>query len=191
MIKISEKILYRYTIGEDIANAVVHAVGALLAYIGLIFLVYTASTKGEIKDVIAFSIYGTTLIFMFMMSTLYHAIFHDMTRSIFKRLDHCAIFVLITGTYTPIVVSLLETKAAYITLGILCVITIAGIIFKTIFIGKFKILSTLLYIGMGWMVIFQIKDLLAALNPNAIILLVIGGALYTIGDIIYALSKFK
>lgn len=191
MKKLSKSILYRYTIGEDIANAVVHCVGSLMAYVGLIYLVYVASTKGTTTDVVAFSIYGTTLIFMFMMSTLYHSIFHDMTRSIFKRLDHCAIFVLITGTYTPIVVSLLQTTTAYITLGVLIIITVAGIIFKTLFIGKFKVLSTLLYIVMGWMVIFQIRDLVAALNPNAIILLIAGGALYTVGAIIYALSKFK
>ncbi len=72
MKKLSRSILYRYTVGEDIANSVVHGVGAILSYIGLIYLVYVASTKGEVKDVIAFSIYGTTLIFMFMMSTLYH-----------------------------------------------------------------------------------------------------------------------
>ncbi len=191
MKKLSKSILYRYTIGEDIANAVVHGVGSILAYVGLIYLVFVASTKGSTKDIISFSIYGTTLIFMFMMSTLYHSIFHDMTRSIFKRLDHCAIFVLITGTYTPIVISLLQTTTAYVTLGILVIITIAGIIFKTLFIGKFKVLSTLLYIVMGWMVIFQIRDLVAALNPNAIILLIAGGALYTIGAVIYALSKFK
>lgn len=191
MKKLSRNILYRYTIGEDIANAVVHCVGSILAYVGLIYLVYVASTQGTTLDIISFSIYGTTLIFMFMMSTLYHAIFHDMTRSIFKRLDHCAIFVLITGTYTPIVLSLLKTNTAYITLGALVALTIAGIVFKTLFIGKFKVLSTLIYIFMGWMVIFQISDLVDALDPNAIYLLIAGGALYTIGAVIYAVSKFK
>lgn len=191
MIKINKQILYRYTVEEDIANAIVHCIGALLSYVGLIYLVYVASTKGDVKDVISFSIYGTTLIFMFMMSTLYHSIFHDMTRSIFKRLDHCAIFVLITGSVTPIVISLLQTKSSYITLGILVVTTIAGIVFKTLFIGRFKVLSTLLYIIMGWMIIFQIKDIISALSTNGLILLIAGGVLYTVGAVIYALSNFK
>ncbi|MFV0499500.1 MAG: PAQR family membrane homeostasis protein TrhA [Bacilli bacterium] len=191
MIKISKSILYRYTVEEDIANAIVHCFGTMLSYIGLIYLVYVASIRGGSDDIIAYSIYGSSLIFMFLMSTLYHSIFHDMTRSVFKRLDHCAIFILITGTYTPIVISLLQTRIAYITLILLYIIAIAGIVFKTLFISKFKVLSTLLYVIMGWTVIFQIKDLIANLDINALILLILGGALYTIGAVIYAFSNFK
>lgn len=191
MVKLAKNILYRYTIGEDIANAVSHGVGAVLAYVGLIYLVYTSAVNGTTKDVISFSIYGTSLIFMFLMSTLYHAIFHDMTRSIFKRLDHSAIFILIAGTYVPFTFTVIDTTLSYIILGILIIIAISGIVLKTFFVGRFKVLSTLTYIVMGWLIIFEIKPLIANLNQNALTFLVAGGVIYTIGAIIYAFSKFK
>ncbi len=191
MIKLSRKILYKYTVKEDIANAISHGIGAIFAYIGLIYLVYVSSTKGDIVDVVSFSVYGTSLIFMFMMSTLYHAIFHDTTRSIFKRLDHCAIFILITGTYVPFTFCVLDTTLSYIILGILGAIAVAGITLKAFFTGRFKILSTVIYILMGWLIILEIKPLAENLNKYALSFLIAGGLLYTLGAIIYALCKFK
>ncbi len=191
MIKLAKNVLYKYTVQEDIANAISHGIGALFAYIGLIFLVYTSSINGSIKDVISFSIYGTSLIFMFLMSTLYHAIFHDMTRSIFKRLDHSAIFVLIAGTYVPFTFTVIDNMLSYIILAILIVIAISGIVLKTFFVGKYKRISTLVYVIMGWLIIFEIKPLIGNLNVYALIFLVAGGVIYTLGAIIYAISKFK
>lgn len=191
MIKLARNILYRYSVGEDIANAVSHGVGAILSYIGLIYLVYTASTKGTVTDVISFSIYGSSLIFMFTMSTLYHAIFHDMTRSVFKRLDHSAIFVLIAGTYIPFTFSVIKTPLSYVILAILLLIAIGGIVLKTFFVGRFKVISTVIYIAMGWLVIFEINPLISNLNDYGVQFLIAGGVIYTLGAIVYAFSKFK
>ncbi len=191
MIKLTKSILYKYTVGEDIANAVSHGIGALAAYIGLIYLVYTSSVNGTVTDVIAFSVYGTSLIFMFLMSTLYHAIFHDMTRSIFKRLDHSAIFVLIAGTYVPFTFTVINSVLSYIILGVLILIAILGIVLKTFFVGRYKRISTLVYVIMGWLIIFEVKPLIANLNSQALIFLVAGGVIYTLGAVVYAVSTFK
>ncbi len=191
MVKLSKKLLYKYSIGEDIANAVSHGVASIFSYVGLVYLVYVAATKGTIVDVIAFSIYGTTLLFLFLMSTLYHAIFHDTTRSIFKRLDHCAIFVLITGTYVPFTFTLLQSTSSYIILGILTVVSILGIVLKVIFINKMKIAGLVIYISMGWLIIFEIKPLIESLSKTGMYFLIAGGVIYTVGAIIYAISKFK
>ncbi len=191
MIKLTKSILYKYTVGEDIANAISHGVSAIFAYVGLIYLVYTSAINGSTIDVIAFSIYGTSLLFMFLMSTLYHAIFHDMTRSIFKRLDHSAIFVLIAGTYVPFTFTVINDLMSYIILGVLVLIAILGIVLKTFFVGRFKVVSTLVYVFMGWLIIFEIKPLISNLSQNALIFLVAGGVIYTLGAIIYAISKFK
>ncbi len=191
MIKLAKNILYKYTIGEDIANAISHGIAALVAYVGLIYLVYTSAMKGTFTDVISFSIYGTTLLFMFLMSTLYHAIFHDMTRSIFKRLDHSAIFVLIAGSYVPFTFTVIKSTFSYAILAVLIIIAIMGIVLKTFFVGKYKKISTLIYIVMGWLIIFEIKPLIDNLNNHALTFLIAGGVIYTLGALVYALSKFK
>ncbi|XMB67222.1 hemolysin III family protein [Mycoplasmatota bacterium zrk1] len=189
--KIPREKLFPYKIGEDIANSVSHGIGAVIAGILLIQLVYIASTKGDITDVIAFSFYGITLFLMFLMSTLYHGIRHYTTRSIFKRLDHSFVFILILGTYTPFVFSAAKTDLAYIVYGILILITLLGIVFKSLFIGKYNFLATLAYVVMGWLSIILIKQIISSMSTQGVIYLIIGGVVYTIGAFIYALSKFK
>ncbi|MGL4590031.1 MAG: PAQR family membrane homeostasis protein TrhA [Mycoplasmatales bacterium] len=189
--KLSKEKLYRYTVSEDIANGVSHGIGAIFAYIGLIYLVYTASVNGNAVDVVAYAIYGTSLITMFLMSTLYHSIFHDMTRSIFKRLDHSAIFILITGTYVPYTVVALGSSTAYLILVVMVLLTILGITLKVFFIERFKKIGTIVYVAMGWLVIFEFGALKEALSYEAMFYLIAGGVIYTIGAIIYAVSKFK
>jgi len=183
--------LFRYTVGEDIANAVSHGVAAIASFIGLIFLVYVASTKGDISDVIVYSIFGTTLIMMFLMSTLYHAIFHATTRDVFKRLDHSFIFVLILGTYTPYVFTALNTMESYIIYGVLSVLTIMAILINSIWISKFEIATVVIAIFMGWLSMLLVRDLYNALHPEFFIFLLMGGIAYTVGAVIYAVSKFK
>ncbi len=191
MVKLPPELLYKYSIKEDVVNAITHGIGVLFAYIGTLYLISLASQNGfDAKLIIAIAIYGTSMQVMFLMSTLYHAIFHDTTRSIFKRLDHASIFLMISGTYAPISV-MLNTQVAYIILAFVYVLSVAGIILKIFYAGRFTIISTLIYIAIGWAAVFEINALVTILSPTELFYLVAGGVIYTIGAIIYALSKFK
>ncbi len=185
------KSLFRYSVGEDIANAVSHGVAAIASYFGLIYLVYVAATKGTVKDVFVYAIFGTSLILMFLMSTLYHAIFHATTRDVFKRLDHSFVFVLILGTYTPYVFTALNTVESYIIYGVLAVLTILAVVMNSVWISKSKIATVIIAIFMGWLSILLVRDLSATLDPIFFRYLLAGGIFYTVGAIIYAVSTFK
>lgn len=183
--------LFKYTVGEDIANAVSHGLGAIASFIGLIYLVYVASTKGTVSDVIVYSIFGTSLIMMFMMSTLYHSIFHSTTRDVFKRLDHSFVFILILGTYTPYVFTALNTTESYIIYILLSVLTLGAVLLNTIWISRFKIATVIIAIFMGWLSVLLVRDLYTVLDPRFFFFLLSGGVFYTVGAVIYAVSKFK
>jgi hemolysin III len=183
--------LFPYTVGEDVENAVSHGLGALFGIYAHIHLVYVAATNGTLVDVVAYAFFGLSMIMMFLTSTLYHAIWHFKTRDVFKRLDHSMIFILIVGTYTPFVFTGLKSSRAISIYLILVGIAVLGIVFKSLFVGKFKKVSTLLYVLMGWMSLFLFKEMLQSFQFEAMLYLVIGGCFYTVGAVIYALSKFK
>lgn len=186
--KISQQDLYRYTVKEDILNSISHGLGVLFALIGMAYLSYLSD---NVEELIVSIIYSLTLMFMFLSSTLYHAIFHDVTRGVLKRLDHSAIYILITGTYLPFTFLVINNMRAYIIFTILVILTIFGILLKVFYVGKFKKISTIVYILMGWMVIFQLKDLLMDSTVNVLLYLLLGGIAYTVGAIFYAFSNFK
>lgn len=191
MIKIPYDKLFPYTIGEDIANSITHGVGALLAAFGHVYLIYLASKYGTVTDVIAFAFYGMTIFLMMLMSCIYHAIRHITARDVFKRLDHSMIFLLILGTYTPIIFSYIKTQQSYILWFILLAFTIVGIVFKSLFAGKFKVASTLIFIAMGWSCVVLIDPLMAVASNDFLMWLIIGGLSYTLGAVLYAFGKFK
>lgn len=185
------KSLFKYTLGEDIANAVSHGIAAIASYFGLIYLVFVATEKGTVRDVVVYSIFGTALILMFLMSTLYHAIFHATTRDVFKRLDHSFVFILILGTYTPYVFTALNTVESYIIYGVLSVLTILAVVMNSVWISKSKVATVIIAIFMGWLSVLLVRDLYHALDPQFFVFLLAGGIFYTVGAIIYAVSKFK
>lgn len=176
---------------EELPNAISHGIGILLSIIGLVVLLVYANTAGDTKYVVTFSIFGTTLILLYLASTLYHSCPKGKTKDILKVCDHSAIFLLIAGSYTPLTLIALQGKLGWTLFGIVWGIAIAGIIFKAFFIHKFKRLSTLMYILMGWIVIFAIKPLYLSLSTASITFLVAGGLLYTFGTIFYRWKKLK
>lgn len=176
---------------EEIMNVVSHGIGILLSIIGLVILIMTARESGNTWHTVAFSIYGATLILLYLASTLYHGCPEGKAKRILKICDHSAIFLLIAGSYTPLTILVLRGKLGWTLFSIVWFIALAGIIFKIFFIKKFKSLSTILYIAMGWLVIFAIKPLYLALNTQSIVFLVLGGLLYTIGTIFYSSKKLK
>lgn len=179
-----------YTKGEEIANAITHGIGAVFAIVGTVFLILLAVATGKAIKIVGVSIYGGSLIILYMGSTLYHSIPWQGAKKVFRILDHSSIYLLIVGTYTGIVLLKLSSNiASWIILGVLWIMAIVGIVFKAIWIDKFNKLSTLLYIVMGWAVVFNIKAVMTLLPLNALIFLVAGGLAYTLGCIFFTIDK--
>ncbi len=178
-----------YKLGEEIANSVTHGVGVLLSVAALILMI-VFSVKDKNPTYLASSIvFGLSLIVLYSASTIYHAIPYKKPKAILKVLDHSAIYILIAGTYTPFSLITLKGKIGYTILAIVWSIAILGILLQIFLKKKNIILSTLLYVGMGWVVIFAFKPLVASLPPNGLHLLVAGGLAYTFGAVFYVIKK--
>lgn len=175
------------SIGELIANAVSHGVGFLLTIAGLVIMLVKASGTREVISVLVF---GLSLMILYLSSTLYHSFPMKMTRvrSVFRRLDHSSIFLLISGTYTPFLILVVNTTIGYILLGVLWVLTIVGIVIKSIWIKKFLVIQVIIYLFMGWSVLFVYHDFVN--NINNFNLVLYGGIAYSLGVFFFA-SKFK
>ena len=179
-----------YSKGEEIANAITHGIGAAFAILGTVILIILASKTGNTLKIIGVSIYGGSLITLYLGSTLYHSIPVQSVKKVFRILDHSSIYLLIVGTYTAIVLLNLSTNiASWVILIVLWIMAIIGIVFKAICIDKFDKLSTLLYIIMGWAIVFNFKALISLVSINIIVFLVCGGIAYTLGCIFYSIDK--
>lgn len=173
--------------GEEVANAITHGVGVALSLAGLVILVVMASLFGDVWRVVSFSIYGTTLLLLFLASTLYHSFRSPKVKRVFRILDHSSIYLLIAGTYTPITLVALRGPLGWTFFGLIWGLAIAGIVFKMFLLGKLRIVSALFYIGMGWMVVVAWKPVLNMAPVGLMIWLLAGGVLYTVGTIFYAM----
>lgn len=185
------EVLFKYTLGEDVANAITHALGVCFALYALLNLTWVAARYGNFTDSWAYIFYGLTIMFMFLMSTLYHSMRNHKARSIFKKLDHIAIYWLILGTYTPYVFSLLKSRESYIIYILLLSLTILGTVFKIFYAGKFSLFSTLIYLVMGWAVIWVLPQIVHQISPLGLWFMALGGAFYTVGALLYAFARFK
>ena len=175
---------YNQTLLEEIANSITHGLGFLLSIAGLFALLTYNNPDNNIWRTVGFSIYGTSLILLYLSSTLYHGSRDNKLKKIFKRFDHSAIFLLIAGTYTPIVlISMRDTWVIYLFI-LIWVMTVFGITGEFFFTKKFKYLELVMYIAMGWMALFAIKPLLL-LPMQCYTWIIIGGAIYSIGVIFY------
>ncbi|MBN2540429.1 MAG: hemolysin III family protein [Bacilli bacterium] len=177
----------RTTLGELIANAVSHGVGFLLAITGLVLLLVKAEGTAEI---LASLVFGISMIILYISSTLFHSFPEKMKRvfTVFQRLDHSSIFLLIAGTYTPFLILVVHNTKGYILLACLWVITITGIVFKAIWIDRFKWIHLAIYLIMGWSVLFVYDDFIQ--NIGNYWFVVLGGISYTAGVAFYV-SRFK
>ncbi len=183
--------IYSYTRGEQIFSAASHGLGFLLAIAGMVFLIVAASLQADPYRIVSFSIYGATLTFLMLSSTLYHAISNINVQRIMRRIDHISIFLLIAGTYTPFTLVVLNGPWGWSLFGVVWGIAVLGIVFKVFFTGRFEALSLLLYAVMGWAVIVAIKPLCSALSAGALTLIVTGGVVYSLGIIFYAVEKIR
>lgn len=183
-----------YTKGEEIFNFVSHVVGGVFAIAALVLGIIMAAIKGNAWGVVSVSIYGTTMIILYTMSSLYHGLTHPKAKRVFRIIDHCSIFLLIAGTYTPMTLVLLRPEyplLAWSVFGVIWFFCILGITLNAINLEKFAKFSMFCYLAMGWCIVFAIKPMINTLAKNGLILLVAGGIAYTIGAILYGVGKKK
>lgn len=176
---------------EEKLNIISHGIGLLLSLIALVLLIVKASIYGEIRHLISFSIFGASLVLLYAASTFYHSARSVVLRYRLNILDHASIYVLIAGTYTPFTVVTLEGFIGWILFGIIWVMAIAGVILKLFFTGRYQKLSTIMYVVMGWIVVFALKPLIENLSLNGLLWLLTGGISYTLGAILFSLDRIK
>jgi len=181
---------YTFTKKEEIAHAITHGIGALLSIAALVVLIVFSSLNGDTLQVISGIVFGTTMLFMYLSSTIVHSLPEGKWKDIFQIFDHSSIYLFIAGSYTPFLLVPLRGDIGWTLFGIIWGIAIAGVIFKIFFVKKFLVLSTLFYILMGWLIIFVWKPLTNLMHGNGITLLVIGGIFYTVGAIFYMWRSF-
>ena len=180
-----------YSLGEEIANAIIHGIGAVFGIAALVILVVLAARQGDVWRIVSFSIYGVTLILLYLASTLYHGLRHAGAKRVFRILDHSSIFLLIAGTYTPFLLIRLRGGWGWSLFGVIWALAITGIVSKAVFINRLKKYSVLVYILMGWLIVVAIKPMLAAVPRHALWWLLAGGLCYTGGVAFYAMKSVR
>ncbi len=173
---------------EELWNAITHGVGFLLSIPACVVLVLLAVHSGNTIEIVSNSIFGASLVLLFLMSTLLHSM-PEKYKKIFAIFDHSSIYVLIAGTYTPFLLIAVDGVLGIVLLCIIWTIALFGIVFKCLFINRFETLSLILYIAMGWLIMFAIKPLYEFLQFDGFTVLLAGGLLFTFGAIFYAWRK--
>ena len=193
--KLSERKLPDYTKGEEIFNMVSHIVGGAVGIAAVTLCVIFAAIRGNVYGVISGAIYGASMVILYTMSSVYHGLRpHLMAKKVFQVIDHCSIFLLIAGTYTPIALCSLReysTALGWIIFGIIWGVTVIGILMNAISLKKFRALSLICYVLMGWGIVLSIRPLAQNLPLPGLMLLIVGGVVYTVGVVFYVLKKYR
>jgi len=174
---------------EELANTVTHGIGLALSIAGFVVLLVLAAVRGSSRHIVSCAIYGATLVCLYAASTLYHGIPSPRRKRALRIFDHCAIYLLIAGTYTPFLLVNLRGGWGWSLLGIVWGFAMAGIVFKFRFVDHFPFLSTVIYLLMGWLAVIALKPLLAAVPASGLLWLLAGGLLYTLGVVFYGWKR--
>ncbi|WP_334073013.1 MULTISPECIES: PAQR family membrane homeostasis protein TrhA [Paenibacillus] len=181
---------HTYPRREEIANAITHGVGALLSLAGLVLLIVFSSIKGTAWHVVSFTIYGVSMLLLYLCSTLVHSFKEGKVKDLFEFLDHSSIYIYIAGTYTPFLLVAIRGPLGWSLFGIVWGIALLGVVFKAYFVKRFLFMSTFFYLIMGWLIVAAWGPLTAAVPEPGIVLLVTGGILYTLGTVFYVWRAF-
>jgi hemolysin III len=184
------RVRQQYKLGDLLANAITHGVGALFALIGAVFLI-VASTRGSAWHVASCSIYATALVLVYLCSTLYHSLVRTGARHVFQVLDHSAIYLLIAGTYTPFTLVSLHGRLGWFLFAVIWTLAIAGVVFKSVALGRFQIASAVIYIFMGWFIVFAARPLVHAISWHGMAWIAAGGFFYTVGIVFFAYDRLR
>lgn len=175
---------------EEIANAIIHGIGAVFSVAALVILIVSSVMHGTAWHVVSFTLFGSSMILLYLSSTLVHGFPAGRVKDFFEIMDHSAIYFFIAGTYTPFLFLAIKGTLGWTLFGIVWGLAIAGTVFKAFFVKRFLHSSTLLYVVMGWLLVFGWKQLLENVSSQGIILLAIGGILYTVGAVFYVWRGF-
>jgi len=181
----------RYTFAEEMANSVTHGIGIILAIAGLGVLTASASVSGNVRHMVAVNIFGGMMVLMYTASTLYHSVRNPRAKAVLQVFDHCAIFLLIAGTYTPFTLVTLYGPWGWSLFGVVWGLALLGIVVELTPLCRYRAFSLGLYLGMGWAVIVAIRPMLAGLAPGGLFLLLGGGLSYTLGISFYLLRNLR
>ncbi|WP_151735161.1 PAQR family membrane homeostasis protein TrhA [Paenibacillus tengchongensis] len=181
---------HTYSRREEVANAITHGIGTVLSIAALVLLVVYASLEGTAWHVVSFSIYGTTMLLLYLNSTLVHSLKEGKWKDLFEFFDHSSIYLFIAGTYTPFLLVAIRGPLGWSLFGIIWGIALFGVLFKAFFVKRFLFMSTIFYIAMGWLIVIAWSPLAAVVASGGMTLLVAGGILYTLGTIFYVWRGF-
>lgn len=175
---------------EEIVNAIIHGIGALLSIAALVILIVSSATQGTAWHVVSFTLFGATMVLLYTSSTLVHGFPAGRAKDVFEIMDHSSIYFFIAGTYTPFLFLAVKGSLGWTLFGIVWGLAIAGTVFKAYFVKRFLHTSTLLYVVMGWLMVFAWKPLVANVSTEGMIYLAVGGVLYTLGAVFYVWRGF-
>lgn len=178
-----------YSKKEELANSISHGIGIALSIIALIILVVYASLQGDVWKIVSFGIYGTSLILLYTASTLYHSFSEPRLKHYLKIFDHSAIYLLIAGTYTPFMLVMLRESIGWIIFIAVWILAVIGIFFKLFFVGKFQLLSTIIYLAMGWAIVVAFRPMIEYIPEKGLYWILAGGLSYSLGVVFYLWKK--
>jgi hemolysin III len=179
-----------YKLGDILANAITHGVGAILAVVGAVYLI-AASTQGSVRLVVSCSVFASTMVLVYLCSTLYHSLVRTRARHVFHVLDHSSIYLLIAGTYTPFTLISLHGPLGWSIFGVEWSLAVAGVIFKSFAVDRFQVASALVYLFQGWFIVIVGLPLLHAIGWHGILWMGAGGLAYTLGIVFFALDRLS
>lgn len=174
---------------EEWLNWTTHGVAAVMSVVAMVVLVVMASANADVWQIVSFSVYGASMTLLFLASALYHAARRPGPRKLFKLLDHCAIFLLIAGTYTPFLLVNMRGPTGWTLFGVIWGLAIAGITLKLVFGNRFHVARVLVYLLMGWLVVLASGELAASVNAPGLWLVIAGGITYTLGVVFYLIQR--
>ena len=178
----------KYSLSEELLNAISHGLGALFGIVGTVLCIVKAANTGDPWRIVSGSIFGVTVLLLYLMSCLYHALKVNMAKRVFRVIDHCTIFLLIAGTYTPFTLVTLRGTIGWVLFGIVWGMAVLGITLNAVNLKKFSKISVACYLVMGWAIIAAFQPLAEALAPQGVSLLIWGGIAYTVGAILYGIG---
>ena len=179
-----------YKLGDILANAITHGIGAVFAVAGAVYLI-AASTRGTVWLVVSCSVFSGTLVLVYICSTLYHSLVRTRARHVFQVLDHSSIYLLIAGTYTPFTLIALRGRLGWFIFGVVWSLAIAGVVFKSFAVARFAVASAAVYLFQGWFIVIAARPQLHAIGWHGMIWLGAGGLAYTLGIVFFALDRLR